>query len=481
MLRAYSRPERVLRSLFGLLPFVDEKRFLLFNIRREVEQRKAQYPVEKIEQQQVESRAKREFNLAPIELSSRSTLGKIPQKLQFVFISIDIENIRGTIEAIDSYIDFVDSYIVVTSREKLSLFESIESLYPIVVIDESKILNEDIITFRSRDHQTKNWMLRASLLQLEVLQDIFIMLDDDNRPLRDISIEHFIYDEKYLGYYYYDLDAWHHNTSDYDFGQHNTRELLVSEGFERLSYSSHKPQIIDKSIFQEVVDRYYAIGVEMPIDEWSIYFNYAVAQYPQLFEKRKFDVLNWPDHPSRWEWVYKPDEYNFENYYKELYYEGLFSCKERFTTAEKIALKNKELEPYTKTQIVTKEWRKYFKEREFVHKVLQFQDNNSWLICYDLPYYQEVYQDSWLKIPLKYKVLSLNTKQVQLVYYLNGDLWHSSSVYVGDSDYFEGLLYLDIDCRTLERGFYSLLVDVMIEKQLIYAKKSPYLMGLKVL
>lgn len=416
-----------------------------------------------------------------LQVGSNQHSIQAPKKLQFVFISIDIENIKGTIQSIDTYINFVESYLIITSADMLHQFENLSSIYKIQLINENDILDEDISTFKNRDHQTKNWILRASLLKIENLQEQFIMLDDDNRPLKPIGIDHFIQDGKYNAYYYYDLLEWHYYTSDYDFGQQNTRKVLKNDGLELLSYSSHKPQIIDKYIFQEVVDRYDKIGLEEPIDEWSIYFNYAATHYPYLFTKKRFDVLNWPDHPSRWDWLYTPDRYHFENYYAALYMDGLFKDNPNLTADEKIKLKKNELLPYRRTQNLSKALKPYYEKENAVHGTLIFRQDNKYLFCYSLPYYCEAAQGSWLKIPLNYKALSLgDTNSLQLIYVINNNVSHPTNIYTGGDYYFEGIFYFSIDATALQRGLHTLMIDAAIDGERLYGENSPYMMKLKV-
>ncbi len=416
-----------------------------------------------------------------IQIDLQSKKIQKPEKLQFVFISIDIDNIRDTIQLVDKYMDFVDSYLIITSENMYQQFKDIASKYEITVINENSILDEDISTFKKRDHQTKNWILRSSLLKIDFLQDQFIMLDDDNRPLKNIVIDHFIEDGKYNAYYYYDLLEWHHYTSDYDFGQHNTRRLLKNDGLGLLSYSSHKPQIINKNIFQEVVDKYYAIGLEEPIDEWSIYFNYAISKYPYLFTKKKFDVLNWPDHPSSWEWAYIPDRYNFENYYAKLYTDGIFKGDSNLTAEEKGLLKENELLPYIQNQNYSQTLKPYYEKENAVHGVLTFRKDGKQLFCYGLPYYFEAAQGTLLKIPLNYKALSLgNVGTIQLVYYLDDGLYRHSNIYVASGSYFEGITYFTINASALSKGLFSMLIDIEIDKKCIYGHNSPYMVKLMV-
>ena len=411
-----------------------------------------------------------------------------PKKLQFVFISIDPENLQGTITAIDHYMDFVDHYLVITNRSKINEMEKIKSVHSVKVVDEATILPEDSSIFSKRDHQSKNWILRASLLELETLQEQFIMLDDDNRPLRKIPIEHFIERGKYNAYYFYDLDQWHYYDTEYDSGQHYTKEILHADGLELYSYSSHKPQIIDRSIFREVVQRYGEIGAVYPIDEWSIYFNYAVTRYPHLFTKKIFDVLNWPDHPLRWEWIYIPKEFNFENYYKEIYENGLFSAKHTLSFGEKISLKEKEIAPvrdeierFGETVRLNKRLRQCLEKNEMIHNNMLFmKDDFSMSLC-GLPYYGEAISGAWFKIPLRYSMKISGEHTLQLTYRLHGDLWFSSRRKISASDPQDGFISLDINVREVPPGLYQFLLDIELDQEPTFGGNSPYMMELKII
>jgi len=150
------------------------------------------------------------------------------EKLQFVFISIDQHNLQGTLKACDKYVDFVKEYIIVTATKYMEKFKELDSKYPIILIDENTILKKHKKGFASKDHQSKNWLLRASLLHLECLDDEFIMLDDDNRPLKNITREKFITaDGRYKAFYFHTLLDWHHVDTEYDKGQQNMKSAFI--------------------------------------------------------------------------------------------------------------------------------------------------------------------------------------------------------------------------------------------------------------
>jgi len=391
-----------------------------------------------------------------------------PDKLQFIFISIDYDNLQGTIKEIDKYIDFVKEYIIITKADMINEFQKIESHHKVTIINENDILKEYAKGFKNRDHVSKNWLLRASLLNFDNLDKQFIMLDDDNRPLKKISIEHFINNGKYNAYYFYDLLSWSNFQTDYDFGQHNMRNILDRDGLDLLSYSSHKPQVIDKKIFQEVIEKYFEIGLEKPIDEWSVYFNYANSKYPFLFNKVKYDTLNWPGHPSNWKQEYIPDTYNFENFYTTNFL-GCYS--------DKVQNNQKVVEPYLNNIELEELNQKLYRDYNVVHGVLNFSKNEQKVMIFNVPYFLEGFKFSWLKLKLNYKMIGCSNSTVELLYYIN-DRQGAIVKLISRTYYKEDVIEFGISCENLEAGEYDLLLDCIIDNFSVYGLNSPYMVKL---
>ena len=412
-----------------------------------------------------------------MENLSKDIAIKTPEKLQFVFISIDSNNMIGTIEAIDKYIDFVASYIIITRADMIEEFEAIVSNNKIEVIDENSILGEYAKDFHKQDHVTKNWLLRTSLVNLEILDNQFVMLDDDNRPLKNIPITHFIEDGKYNAYYFYDLLDWHNKQTDYDVGQSNNRYILDKDGFELLSYSSHKPQIIDKNLFKEVIEYYFEIGLTTPIDEWSIYFNYLISKYPFLFNKKRFDTLNWPGNPSDWNITYMPTSYNFENYYEALYSDGIFRGVDDLSTENKIKVKENQFLPYEHNRQLIESTALYQQKLNLIHGVLPFEHKDGTLFCYGVPYYVEASKGSWFKIQFNYKAIGFKDSKVQLLYWINGDKGAINPIELS-GEYTDDIINFAISCTSLAVGTYDLCLDIVVDGKELYGSESPYLVEL---
>ncbi|PIF04230.1 MAG: hypothetical protein CSA86_02610 [Arcobacter sp.] len=404
------------------------------------------------------------------------------KKLQFVFISIDKHNLEGTIKAIDKYVDCIYEYIVITQKKLISSFSSIQTKHKLILIDENDILGVYAKNFQKRDHVSKNWLLRTSLLNLDILQEEFIMLDDDNRPLKSISRDKFIsQDGKYKAYYFYHLLDWHHISTDYDKAQQNMKKVLTNNNYELLSYSSHAPQIINKSILKEVVEKFFDLGLQTPIDEWSIYFNYAVSKYPTLFEKKLFETLNWPESPVYWDCVFNEKNISFENYYKAVYTSKSLHYTD--TYEQKIEKKQKHLKPFIKTRQIFQKNKELLYQNNLVHGVIEFKNNDIEFYLCNIPYYFIVEQGSNLRLRLNYKLLLKNEKDldVNIVIFYNEKVKIVKKIEAYTKAlYQESIIEFPLISQGLNEGIYDITINIKVNDEYIYKEKSPYLMKLLV-
>lgn len=403
------------------------------------------------------------------------------KKLQFVFISIDKHNLEGTIAKIDQYADFVKEYIVVTNAKCLDDFKKIKSKNKIVLIDEDSILKEHKENFSKKDHQSKNWLLRISLLNIEMLDSEFIMLDDDNRPLRKIDLETFITaDGRYNCFYFYNLLSWNNHHTDYDKGQHKTKDILTKLNYELLSYSSHSPQIINKEILKEVSDDFFQKGLNNPIDEWSIYFNYAVSLYPNSFNKKRYETLNWPADPTNWELNYPQEKYTFENYYKELY--DIKELDHADSAEIKVEKHLTKLSPFQETKKLFDSNIEILSKNNMIHKIASFITKDIEFYLLSIPYFAIVKPEADLKLQLNYRLLNKTQKEhdISLVLFLNGHcrtLVKLSPITQDASQ--ESIVELPIASSELKQSIYDITFNIMVDNSYLYKEdSSPYLMKL---
>lgn len=265
--------------------------------------------------------------------------------MQIVFISIRPDVLTETMKYIENLVSFIQQALIVAPESLIPQFR-FESRLRIRFISDEALLGKDRDLFRQADHQMRNWLLRMALAESPFVDDEFIMADDDNRPMVDIPLEFYKENGKYNSYYYHRLENWNRWESRYDLGQHNSLEALKQRNLPTLSFSSHIPQIINKSFLKTVGQEFSHIATMNSLDEWSIYFNFCQKSFPQSFnEPRVFKTLAWPALPSDWPFEVQPAGFFFENFYGDLYgknmiFEGLPTAYDKQThltsTVEKV-------------------------------------------------------------------------------------------------------------------------------------------------
>ncbi len=108
-------------------------------------------------------------------------------------------------------------------------------------------------------------------------------------------------------------------TTSFDRGMRNTWKLLAEAAYPVRAYASHMPQIVNKSLANEIFDRFVIKSDGPSYDEWSLYFNVAHQLYPRHFTTKPYAVLGWPMRPGDWLPEIDPAEPAFENYYPKNY------------------------------------------------------------------------------------------------------------------------------------------------------------------
>lgn len=290
--------------------------------------------------------------LTGIDRSLDVRAAPVPTSLQFVVISNDPVNTARCLAAHDRLSPAARSYVVICPSSQVAAMSAIAVSRPLEVIAEEDALGQKFAEFSMSDHQRKNWMLRATLVELAQVDDEFVMLDDDDLPLVPITIEAFVdRDGRRYGYFSHDLVRWAHRSTSFDLGQHATRRLLDEGGFEVGGYSAHQPQVISKSLLAEAVAVAEEHAPDAPIDEWSVYFNVAATRYPLLVHKRRYETLFWPSHPMDWRRPYPPAVYSFENHYPSLYVDGhLSSLSTTADTVDKVSFAEAIWSPWERSE-----------------------------------------------------------------------------------------------------------------------------------
>lgn len=173
------------------------------------------------------------------------------------------------------------------------------------------------------DHAARNIFLRTRAIGHAIIDQVFIMSDDDYRPLKEIAQETFYKKGKFQAYYVGDLRDWRGTQgkpTSFDISMWKCRDFLLECGYSTYMFDAHMPQIIHKEVFLEMLARYPQVA-EGAASEWSGYFNYLINEYPQLAEVRPYVTMNWPGFLEDWNIRVKRPEYLFENFYDVVYEE----------------------------------------------------------------------------------------------------------------------------------------------------------------
>lgn len=184
------------------------------------------------------------------------------------------------------------------------------------------------------DHAARNIFLRARAIQSDIINPVFLMSDDDYRPLRQITIENFYKNGKYQAYYVGDLRNWkgtQGNPTSFDNSMWKCRDFLMEQGYSTYMFDAHMPQIINRQLFLEMLGRYPQIA-QGAASEWSGYFNYVACEYPKLLDICPYATMDWPGFLEDWDPEVKRQEYLFENFYDMVYGDcGVYRGKGHFT------------------------------------------------------------------------------------------------------------------------------------------------------
>lgn len=262
---------------------------------------------------------------------------------QIVFLSARPEPILATLPYIEEFMPFIKELVVLCPD---FMAEFMRANYKGRL--ELKIATDDEVLAGAAlppDHSTRNFFLRCLAMRLNLLDEEFIMCDDDYRPLGYIDEEFFFRDGMYRGYYFADISEWRYriaNLYSYDYCHFRTLEFLKKNGFPTRQYSSHQPQVINRKWYCELLDEFSEIKT-LGYDEWSTYFNYCAVRHPDRYRSVPYTTLSWPNIGGE---NLGPDqsEYAFENFYENNYTSrgkfGKFSPS--FTDAQSLIAENRE-------------------------------------------------------------------------------------------------------------------------------------------
>ena len=241
--------------------------------------------------------------------------------MQLVTLSIRPDVFAETWAHIRHFMPWVDRALVVAPA---SVAEAFARLDGVETLTDEQLTGLTTAALRDLDHQSRNSALRRAVAQHPALDDVFLMADDDSRPLKPVDPSLFVDEEgRHRLFYFYDLTAWPGRSTPFDEGQHVAAEVLGYLGCERLAYGSHQPQIIRKDHLAEAWKVLGRLTDSTLVCEWAVYGNIARHLHPEDFcDPEPYRTLGWPMFPGEWPFWVRPTEYVFENFYEDLHRPG---------------------------------------------------------------------------------------------------------------------------------------------------------------
>ncbi len=258
---------------------------------------------------------------------------------QLVCLTARNDDILATLPYIENFMPFIREIVLCCPDKNVDeLKEKYRGRLVLKFLTDSEVLAGEPLP---DDHSTRNFFLRCHALKNPLIDDVFIMTDDDYRPLKEISPENFIENGCYRAYYCYDLNLWqgtYGSPTSFDVSMKKTLEFLSENGCPTMMYSSHQMQVIDKRIFNDMTEKHPEI-VSKGLCDWSAYFNWGVKNHPEIFRPEPYVSMGWPGARSDWDLYVVPEEFLFENHYSVLYekgrvFEGLSDTFNEKTTEE---------------------------------------------------------------------------------------------------------------------------------------------------
>lgn len=326
---------------------------------------------------------------------------------QMVVLTARNEDILATLPYIDKYMPFITEMVICCPDKNVDeLKNSYKGRIGLKFLTDDELLAGRPLP---DDHTTRNFFLRCLIMQNDIFDDVFIMTDDDYRPLCETGIDTFIKDGKYQGYYCYDLKDWkgtYGGYTSFDESMFRTFDFLTENGCPTYQYSSHQPQIIDRRIYRELLERYDGIQLK-GLDEWSTYFNYLAHNYSDIFEPVIYVSMCWPGARSDWDLFEQPKRFLFENHYSVLYqkggiFEGFSETLNENTIAEnmeKVAVYSKELQKQYEGRYVYSAYSRMYEHMYNERPSYTVYVSNEKL-AFHVPVNVEFKNDTWNRIPL---------------------------------------------------------------------------------
>jgi glycosyltransferase involved in cell wall biosynthesis len=246
---------------------------------------------------------------------------------QMVLLSVHPERLDLALQAARRNLPFIDRIAILTrpsAREDIAAAAARHFPNALVLTDDA-VAGDRL----PDDHTVRNTWLRKRLYARAEIETNFLAADEDALALRPIERAYYQSGETHTGFYFMeDMATWlggAPTTTSFDRGMRNAWRTLAEAAYPARAYASHMPQIINKSLANEIFARFVTSTEAPAYDEWSLYFNVAAHLYPRHFVAKPYGAVGWPMRPGDWLPEIEPIDPAFENYYPQNYEaDGMF-------------------------------------------------------------------------------------------------------------------------------------------------------------
>jgi len=243
--------------------------------------------------------------------------------MQIVYLSNRPQVMRETWQHVRHFMPWVDRAVVVAPESRHGEFGAWIDPSEVTLLGDAAVSGRSVADLAALDHVRRNVTLRRSLVAAGLVDDVFLLSDDDYRPLRPVAPEFFTDGTRDIGYFSYELGEWPGDETPFDEAQHVTHDALAYLGLPHLAYGAHMPQIMRRDLWDEAFELFATVSDDSMVCEWALYFNVAQHRHPERFAPaRPFEVMGWPQYGAEWPWWVRPPRWTFENFYPDMYDPG---------------------------------------------------------------------------------------------------------------------------------------------------------------
>jgi glycosyltransferase involved in cell wall biosynthesis len=240
---------------------------------------------------------------------------------QMVFLSVRPERLDLALQSARANLSFIDRIVVLTTPSARDAIIAVAGRH----FPNAVVLTDDVVAGDKipADHQARNTWLRKLLYKQPTIEPNFLAADEDSLTLRPLERAYYQSGTAHTGYYFQEnMASWLAGSptpTSFDRGMRNVWRSLAESAYPTRAFASHMPQIVNKSLANEIFDRFVTNRDAPPYDEWSLYFNVAGQLYPRHFAAKPSSALGWPMRPGDWLPELEPLDPAFENYYPQNY------------------------------------------------------------------------------------------------------------------------------------------------------------------